>query len=561
MKTIDLTPFGFTPTESLVYTTLLRLGPTTGYAVALASHLARANVYGALEGLVTRGAATRAAPATRPVRYRPTDPQALLAHLATLQGEALDRLTRALRDASHPLEPATKEVGGARAVANLILQLVARAERRVEGVLAAELWRPTLPAWRHATRSDGGGASVELRIAGDVPSGAEGIVSGSVAADAPTILVVDGAQTVVTTGVGDAISGVWSSHPLIVMLARRALAFVVVLILAAAAACRAPEIPVERRYPAGSPFHAQYRVVDGTRLRMIDTGHGAPVVFIHGFGASLYTWRKTLAPVLDAGYRVIAFDNRGFGFSDKPAPQEGGTAHYTNGAYARLVVALLDSLDLPAAVLVGHSMGGAIAAEVAVRYPDRVRGLVLIDAAGFGVRFPPVLKVGRWPGAGRVAATLRGRWMTEQVLRSTYADPSKVTDEDVDQYYGPVAEPGYDRALRGVLRQFRFDTLVGRLGALAAPTLVVWGAEDSWIPVRVGSRLATELPRGAFVIVPRTGHAAADESPDEVNALLIPFLKEGLPRVPENLAWSTPSLRSSRSSSPPIPRTPQRSAN
>jgi len=222
MKIVDLTPFGFTPTESLVYATLLRLGPTTGYAVALASRLARANVYGALEGLVTRGAATRVAPATRPVRYRPTDPQALLAHLATLQGEALDRLSRALRDTSHPGggEPATKEVAGARAVANLILQLVARAGR-VDGVLAAELWRPTLPAWRHASRE--GGAKLDLRIAGDVPAGAESIAHGSVPADAPTTLLFDEAQVVVTTGTGDTVAGVWSSHPLIVMLARRAL--------------------------------------------------------------------------------------------------------------------------------------------------------------------------------------------------------------------------------------------------------------------------------------------------------------------------------------------------
>jgi sugar-specific transcriptional regulator TrmB len=221
MATLDLTPFGFTPTESLVYATLLRLGPSTGYAVARASRLARANTYGALEGLVTRGAATRTPPTTRPIRYRPADPQALLAHLATLQGEALDHLARALRDTSHPAEPATKEVGGARAVANLILQLVARAERRVEGVLAADLWRPTLPAWRHAARS--GGAAVELRVAGDLPGDAEGLIAQSVSPDAPTILVVDEAQVVVTAGAGDSISGVWSSHPLIVMLARRAL--------------------------------------------------------------------------------------------------------------------------------------------------------------------------------------------------------------------------------------------------------------------------------------------------------------------------------------------------
>jgi pimeloyl-ACP methyl ester carboxylesterase len=291
---------------------------------------------------------------------------------------------------------------------------------------------------------------------------------------------------------------------------------------------------------------------------MIDTGQGAPVVFIHGFGASLYSWRKTMPAVVAAGYRVIAFDNRGFGFSDKPGPAGGG---YRNAAYARLVVALLDSLHLSSAVLVGHSMGGAIAAEVALRHPDRVRGLVLIDAAGFGVRWPGILKVGRWPGVGGVATALRGRWVTERLLRSTYADPSKVTEEDVNQYYAPVPEPGYGRALRGVLREFRFDTLVGRLGAVAAPTLVIWGAADRWISVRDGSRLATELPRGAFVVLPNTGHAAPEESPEDVNRLLITFLKEGLPRVPENLAWSTPSLRSSRSSSPSIPRTPPRSAN
>ena len=206
-----------------MYSTLLRLGPATGYAVARASRLARANAYGALEGLVTRGAATRVPPPppARPVRYRPTDPQALLAHLATLQGEALDRLARALRDTSHPGEPATKEVAGGRAVANLILQLVARAERRVVGVLAAELWRPTLPAWRHAART--GGATVELRIAGEAPAGTEGLVSGSVPADAATLLIVDEGQVVVATGEGDSIAGVWSSHPLIAMLARRAL--------------------------------------------------------------------------------------------------------------------------------------------------------------------------------------------------------------------------------------------------------------------------------------------------------------------------------------------------
>src|SRR5260370_1081933 len=86
---LDVTPFGFTPTESLVYSVLLRLGPSTGYAVARAGRLARANAYSALEGLVTRGAASRTPSPARPVRDRPTDPQALVVQPAPLQGEGL----------------------------------------------------------------------------------------------------------------------------------------------------------------------------------------------------------------------------------------------------------------------------------------------------------------------------------------------------------------------------------------------------------------------------------------------------------------------------------------
>lgn len=306
-------------------------------------------------------------------------------------------------------------------------------------------------------------------------------------------------------------------------------------LLVAGTACRAAPIPPEQRYPAGSLFRAAYRAVDGTQLHMIDSGQGTPVVLIHGFGASMYAWRHTLPALAASGYRVIAFDNRGFGFSDKPAHG------YSTAAYVKLVVSLLDSLHVANAVLVGHSMGGAIAAEVALAHPDRVRGLVLIDAAGFGMRWPGVLKIARWPVVGAIATTFRSRWITARILRSTYADPSKVSDADVDQYYAPVPDPNYGRALRGVLREFRFDSLSGgRLSALQTPTLVVWGEADRWTPLRDGSRFGRELPRGAFAVVPG-GHNAPEESPTEVNRLMLDFLKEGLSRIPENVAWSTPS--------------------
>src|SRR5205823_226341 len=326
--TVDLTPFGFTPTESQVYGALLRLGPSTGYALAHATRVARANTYGALEGLAGRAAAIRLP--GRPARYRAVDPRALIAQLAAEQGQALDRLSQALRDSSEPVEPESRAAAGARAAANLVMQLVARAGQRVEGVLAAELLRPSLPAWRRARER----ATLELRVAGEVPVEAGSLVAGSVPPETPTVLPIDDAHAVVASGAGEGVT---------------------------------------------------------------------PIVFLHGLGASMYAWRKNLEPVAAAGYRVIAFDNRGFGFSGKPA------TGYDNASYARLTVALLDALHLPDAVLIGHSMGGAIAAEVAIAHPERVRGLVLIGSAGLGAREPPLFRVGRWPLVGPLLFAFRGR--------------------------------------------------------------------------------------------------------------------------------------------------------
>jgi len=302
------------------------------------------------------------------------------------------------------------------------------------------------------------------------------------------------------------------------------------LFLGAFGGCRAPALPEAQLFPVGTQLTARYVRVDGARIRYIDAGRGPPVVLLHGLGASMYAWRKNLGAMAAAGFRVIAFDNRGFGLSDKPA------VPYDNAAYARLAIALLDSLGISDVVLVGHSMGGAIAAEVAIEYPQRVRGLVLIGSAGLGAREPLLFRVARWPVLGPAVLAFRGRGFTARLLKATYFDPSKVTESDVDQYYAPVAQPAYGRALRAVLRQFHFDGLEGRLDKIEAPTVVLWGEEDRWVPLGLGRALAAGITRSAFVSVPHAGHSVQEEAPDEVNHLVIRFLKDGLPQVPRDLA-------------------------
>lgn len=280
-------------------------------------------------------------------------------------------------------------------------------------------------------------------------------------------------------------------------------------------------------YPAGTPFTTRDVTVDGTRLRVIDTGRGPAVVFIHGFAASIYSWRHQLEPVMAAGHRVVAFDNRGFGFSERPR------RGHANGDYARLVVALLDSLGIGDAVLVGHSMGGAIAAEVALAFPGRVRGLVLIDPAGYG---PIAARVVHWPGLRDLGAALVSRATTAATLRLLYADPRRVTAMDVDQYYAPLAAGPARAALRRVVGAFQFEDLRGRVGSIQAPTLVLWGQADRLIPFRAVADLAADLSRAAFVLVPDAGHMPQEEQPAEVNRMLTAFLRYGLPALPPDLA-------------------------
>lgn len=302
--------------------------------------------------------------------------------------------------------------------------------------------------------------------------------------------------------------------------------------LAVGMACRAAPIPASQWYPAGTGFQAKYLTVDGTRIRYIETGTGPTVVLLHGLGGSIYTWRDVLGPVAAAGFHVVAFDNRGFGGSGRP------TTGYSADDYASLTVALLDSLRLSDVVLVGHSMGGEIAALATLKDPANVRGLVLIDAAGLGTHLPLLTRLARAPFVGQILAGLRGRSGVEKALRSTFGVPSRVTQDEVDQYYWPVAAPDFGRTLAGVARRFDFSALKGRLDSIPKPTLVIWGSRDVWIPPTVGEEMAASLPRAAFVLVPGVGHDLPDEDPAALLRSLIPFLQDGIPKPPPNVAMS-----------------------
>jgi sugar-specific transcriptional regulator TrmB len=222
MPRIDLTPFGFTPTESLVYEVLLRSGPGTGYAIARAAGLARANVYSALEGLVTKGAAR--SDGERPKRYAPEDTAALLARIATSQGEALDRLSTELETLAVPSAPSVVDVESPRAALQLIARDAARATVSVALLAPPEAYPLLAPALRRPA-----GAGVPLRLLATAPVSLDFATVRVVPGErtwpgAPLISLVDDRTALLAARQGNDVRGHWATSPVLVAAARLAIA-------------------------------------------------------------------------------------------------------------------------------------------------------------------------------------------------------------------------------------------------------------------------------------------------------------------------------------------------
>ncbi len=221
MPRLNLTPFGFTPTESLVYEVLLTGGPGTGYGIARSAGLARANAYSALEGLVTKGAA-RVDPG-RPKRYRPEAPAALIARISTDHGVALDRLSGDLDTVTVPNTPTLVEVESARAVLQLITHDVARATASVALVAPGDAYPLLAPALR---RPFSAGVPLTLCAVSSVDLDfidIEVLTDTSGWPGTPILAVVDDRSAVIASRTGAEVRGHWSTAPAFVAGARLAL--------------------------------------------------------------------------------------------------------------------------------------------------------------------------------------------------------------------------------------------------------------------------------------------------------------------------------------------------
>ncbi len=253
------------------------------------------------------------------------------------------------------------------------------------------------------------------------------------------------------------------------------------------------------------------------------------VVFLHGLFGSTFTWRKNLEAVAAAGYRAIAFDRFGAGLSANDAQLD-----FSHAAAADLTAALLDALRIERATLVGHSAGGNVLAHFALRHPERVEKLVIVDGAIIGASGPPPFIGGlvAFPPVNRWARVLVGALLTEQRLAESveafYVKKDWLTEADLAGYWRPFQVAGWDVGLIGLVRDSGGNKLsdeqVAQLARFAPQTLIVWGEADTVTPFAVGRELAERLSGAQFISYAGVGHQPMEELPDAFNRDLIAFL-------------------------------------
>lgn len=267
--------------------------------------------------------------------------------------------------------------------------------------------------------------------------------------------------------------------------------------------------------------------LDGRRVHLVREGDGPPLILLHGFGGSSWSWREVV-PELAKAHQVVAIDLHGFGWTERPREPEA----YTLRGQERLVLTVADRLGFERFDLMGHSYGGAISIFLAGRNPERVGKLVLVDAA--------MPRYGRDRRQRVFASRTLARFFVRSVgltegrvrrgLEAAFADDSRVTEELVNAYLERLRVEGLEDAFYGLTAPARDagDPEV-ELSSLRAEVLLVWGEQDELIRPAAGEKMASQIPGARLEVLPACGHNPMEECPEAFLAVVEPFLERSAP--------------------------------
>ncbi|MEJ7861554.1 MAG: alpha/beta hydrolase [Pyrinomonadaceae bacterium] len=283
--------------------------------------------------------------------------------------------------------------------------------------------------------------------------------------------------------------------------------------------------------------NSHFVVVDGVRVHYQEFGDVSQpkMILVHGYTASTYVWGAVAPKLAVEGFHVIAIDLLGFGYSDKPAWFE-----YSIASQARLLEQFMNRLGIGRATLVGSSYGGAVAATVALDYPERVEKLVLVGAVcNDEAKTNGILRFVSMSGVGEILSPflIDSRRFLKSRMRRTIAPSNHhlITEERLDAVSRPLRAKNAHNSVLTSARNWNASRIEADAHLINQPTLLIWGENDTIIPIHNAQRLYDSIVHSRLVVLKDCGHVPQEENPERFVELVSSFVKDkkGKPKIEE----------------------------
>lgn len=279
-------------------------------------------------------------------------------------------------------------------------------------------------------------------------------------------------------------------------------------------------VDIELPRPALNAEEETEDTAAGERLRLhyIDMGTGEPMILLHTVGQSIYTWRNIMK-YLSAGYRVIALDLPGHGYSSRPANFKCAIEDY-----AEVLNLFMDAVGLQSAHFMCFSMSSAYALCLARQHPEKIGNIILLSPGGITPEMPLMVRMLDNPIFGGVASRLYNLRTVEKILGECFFDLTNLTPDYSAECYKTVSDAESRTIIRNSVYRYDEESIFKELRMLECPVLILWGCEDKWHTSELPELYHAAIKNASYAIVRNAGHLLHEEKADRVAALVNEYI-------------------------------------